>query len=74
LQVLQAVESWVQAPEQEEKGLAQPALETAKLVKEQDVQLDEQGKVGLIKESPKIGASASKTLRCGTGEKAGVRE
>jgi hypothetical protein len=49
LQVLQVVESWVQTLEQEEKELAQPALETAKLVKEQDVQLDEQGKVGLIK-------------------------
>jgi Transposase domain (DUF772) len=49
LQVLQTVESWVQTLEQEEKELAQPALETAKLVKEQDVQLDEQGKVGLIK-------------------------
>ena len=49
LQVLQAVESWVQTLEQEERELAQPALETAKLVKEQDVQLDEQGKVGLIK-------------------------
>ena len=49
LQVVQAVESWVQTLEQEEKELAQPALETAKLVKEQNVQLDEQGKVGLIK-------------------------
>ena len=49
LQVLQAVEAWVQTLEQEERELAQPALETAKQVKEQDVQRDEQGKVGLIK-------------------------
>jgi hypothetical protein len=30
-------------------ALAQPALETAKLVKEQDVQVDEKGKAHLIK-------------------------
>jgi Transposase DDE domain len=49
LQVLQAVESWVQTLEQEERDLAQPALETATVVKEQDVQHDENGKGRLIK-------------------------
>jgi Transposase domain (DUF772)/Transposase DDE domain len=49
LQVLQAVESWVQTLEQEERELAQSALETATLVKEQDVQLDENGNASLIK-------------------------
>lgn len=53
LQVLQTVESWVQTLEQEERGQAKPALETAKQVKEQDVQLDEQGKAGLISEQRK---------------------
>ena len=49
LQVLRSVESWVQTLEQEERGLAQPTLETATLVKEQDIQLDENGKASLIK-------------------------
>src|SRR5215469_6571197 len=44
VQVLQAVEAWVQTLEQEEVELAQPALETAKLVKEQDIQFDENRK------------------------------
>ncbi len=39
----------MQTLEQEEGELAQPAVATAKLVKEQDVQLDEHGKVSLIK-------------------------
>ena len=43
LQVLQAVEAWIQSLNREERELAQPALDTAKLVKEQDVQLDEHG-------------------------------
>jgi len=49
VQVLLAVEAWVQTLEQEERALAQPALETAKQVKEQDVQQDENGKAHLIK-------------------------
>ncbi len=49
VQVLQAVDAWVQTLEQEERELAQPALETAKLVKEQDIQLDENGKARVIK-------------------------
>src|SRR5947209_5958852 len=49
LQVLQAVESCVQTFEQEERQLAQPALETATVVKKQDVQVDENGKASLIK-------------------------
>jgi hypothetical protein len=49
LQVLQAVEAWVQTLEQEEKELAQPSLEIAQHVQEQDVQIDEQGKASLIK-------------------------
>jgi len=49
LRVLQAVEAWVQTFEPEERELAQPAVATATLVKEQDVQRDENGKAGLIK-------------------------
>ena len=49
LQVVQAVEAWVQTLEQEERELAQPALDTATVVKEQDVELSENGKARLIK-------------------------
>ncbi len=49
VQVLQAVESWIQTLEPEERELAVPALETATAVKEQDVELDENGKTSLIK-------------------------
>lgn len=49
LQVLQAVEAWVQTLEQEERKLAQPSLEIAQHVQTQDVQIDENGKASLIK-------------------------
>jgi Transposase DDE domain len=49
LKVLQAVESWVETLQEEEGQLAQPSLAIAKQVKEQDVQVDEQGKATLIK-------------------------
>jgi hypothetical protein len=49
VQVLQAVESWVQTLEPEERELAEPALEPATVVKEQDVKSDENGKAHLIK-------------------------
>ena len=49
VQVLYAVEEWVQTLEHEERELAQPALDTAKLVKEPDVRLGENGKEHLIK-------------------------
>jgi Transposase DDE domain/Transposase domain (DUF772) len=49
VQVLQAVETWVQSLPQEEVELVQPPLEVAQQVKEQDVQVDEQGKASLIK-------------------------
>ena len=49
VRVLHAVEAWVQTLEHEERELAQPALDTAKLVKEQDMQLDENSKARLIK-------------------------
>jgi hypothetical protein len=49
LNALQAVEAWVQTLQQEEAELAQTSLEIAKLVKEQDVQIDEKGKASLIK-------------------------
>jgi transposase len=49
VQVLQAVESWVQTLEPEERELAEPALETATVVKEQDVEPVANGKVHLIK-------------------------
>ena len=72
LQVLQAVESWAQTLEHEERALAQPALETATVVREQDVQLGENGKASLIRELPKIDGSVPKTRRCDMGEKAEV--
>jgi hypothetical protein len=49
LNVLQAVETWVQTLQEDEADLAQPSLEIAQQVKEQDVQVDEKGKVSLIK-------------------------
>jgi hypothetical protein len=49
VQVLQAVETWVQSLPQEEVELVQPPLEIAQHVKEQDVQVDEAGKASLIK-------------------------
>jgi Transposase DDE domain len=49
LNVLQAVETWVQTLQQGEAELAQPSLEIARQVKAQDVQADENGKASLIK-------------------------
>jgi hypothetical protein len=49
LQVLQAVEAWMQTLEHEERELAQPPLEIAQQVQAQDVQIDEKGKASLIK-------------------------
>lgn len=49
LKMLQTVESWVQTLHQEETELAQPFLEIARQVEEQDVQVDEKGKASLIK-------------------------
>jgi hypothetical protein len=50
LQVLQTVETWVQTlTEPEEKAAAQQVLAIAEQVQEQDVQIDEKGKAGLIK-------------------------
>ncbi len=49
LKVLQTVESWVQTLQPEEMELAQPFLEIAQQVKEQDVQVNEKGKASLIK-------------------------
>lgn len=49
VQALQAVESWVQTLEPAERELAEPALETATAVKEQDVEPDENEKARLIK-------------------------
>jgi hypothetical protein len=49
VQVLHTVEAWVRTLEYEERELAQPAVNTAKLVNEQDVQLDENEHARLIK-------------------------
>jgi hypothetical protein len=49
LNVLQAVETWVQTLQQEETLLAQPSLSIAQQVQAQDVQVDEKGKESLIK-------------------------
>jgi hypothetical protein len=49
LNVLQAVETWVQTLQREDAQLAQLSLSIAQQVKEQDVQMDEKGKESLIK-------------------------
>ena len=49
LNVLRAVETWVQTLQQEDALLAQPSLSIAQQVKAQDVQADEKGKASLIK-------------------------
>ncbi|MBO0783538.1 MAG: IS1182 family transposase, partial [Ktedonobacteraceae bacterium] len=49
LHALQTVETWVQTLQQDEVELAKPSLEIARQVKEQDVQVDENGKASLIK-------------------------
>ncbi len=49
LNVLRAVETWVQTLQQEDALLAQLSLSIAQQVKEQDVQVDEKGKESLIK-------------------------
>jgi transposase len=49
LKVLQTVETWVQTLQQDEVELANLSLEIAYQVKEQDVQVDENGKASLIK-------------------------
>jgi Transposase DDE domain len=48
LNVLRAVETWVQTLQQEDGLLAQPSLAIAQQVKEQDVQVDDKGKERLI--------------------------
>ncbi len=49
LNVLQAVETWVQTLQQEDALLALPSLSIAQQVKDQDVQVDEKGKERLLK-------------------------
>jgi Transposase DDE domain/Transposase domain (DUF772) len=49
LNVLQAVETWVQTLQEEDVLLTQSSLSIAQQVKEQDVQVDEKGKESLIK-------------------------
>ena len=49
LNLLQAVETWVQTLQQEEAQLAQSSLSAAQQVKAQDVEVDEKGKASLIK-------------------------
>ena len=49
LNVLHAVETWVQTLQQEEKTLAMPPLEVAQQIQAQDVETNEQGKAHLIK-------------------------
>jgi Transposase DDE domain/Transposase domain (DUF772) len=48
LNVLRAVETWVQTLQQEDAQVAQSSLSIAQQVKEQDVQVDEKGKESLI--------------------------
>ena len=49
MNVLHAVENWVQTLQQEEKDLATPSLEVAQQIRVQDVETNEQGKARLIK-------------------------
>jgi transposase len=49
LKMLHTVENWLQTLQQEETELAQPFLEIARQVEEQDVQVDEKGNASLIK-------------------------
>jgi hypothetical protein len=49
LQILQAVETWVQTLQPEEMELAQPSLAVAQQVQTQDIAFDEKGKASLIK-------------------------
>jgi hypothetical protein len=49
LNVLRAVETWVQTLQQEDALLAQPSLLIAQQVEAQDVQVDEKGRASLIK-------------------------
>ena len=49
LKVLQTVETGCRPCQEEETELAQPFLEIARQVEEQDVQVDEKGKASLIK-------------------------
>jgi hypothetical protein len=48
LNVLRAVETWVQTLQQEDAQVAQSSLSIAQQVKEQDVEVDEKGKESLI--------------------------
>jgi hypothetical protein len=49
LNVLQAVETWVQTLQQEDAQLAQASLSVAQQIQAQDVEVDEKGKASLIK-------------------------
>ncbi|QBD75152.1 IS1182 family transposase [Ktedonosporobacter rubrisoli] len=49
LNVLQAVETWVQTLQQEDAQMAQPSLSVAQQIQAQDVEVDEKGKASLIK-------------------------
>src|SRR6266566_9618937 len=49
LNVLQAVETWVQTLQQEDAQMAQPSLSVAQQIQAQDVEVDEEGKASLIK-------------------------
>ncbi|GHO49806.1 transposase [Ktedonospora formicarum] len=49
LNVLQAVETWVQTLQQEDAQLAQRSLSVAQQIQAQDVEVNEQGKASLIK-------------------------
>ncbi len=49
LNVLQAVETWVQTLQQEDAQMAQSSLSVAQQIQAQDVEVDEKGKTSLIK-------------------------
>jgi hypothetical protein len=49
LNVLQAVETWMQTLQQEDAQLAQSSLSVAQQIQAQDVEIDEKGKASLIK-------------------------
>jgi hypothetical protein len=72
LQVLDAVDTWVQTLPQEEADLAQPSLKIAQQIVAQDIETNTDGKASLIKGVAKDRRITWKTPRCDMGAKAEV--
>jgi len=72
LNVLRAVETWVQTLQQEDALLVQSSLSAAQQVREQDVEVNEKGKSTLLMGWRKTDASALKMNRCAMDAKVAV--